>query len=119
MQVELGCLDMQVSLNKFRRPGEASPWLTREMGFAGVPVWYTAVVPLPLALPDLVERLRNGYYRHLEALQHDASTIASNAQLYNGAGSDVANTATGKLPSCYWCNTGQRNIPCSCSAFLV
>lgn len=63
---------------------------------AGVPVWYTAVVPLPLALPDLLERLRNGYYRHMEALQHDASTIATNAQLYNGAGSDVADTAAGE-----------------------
>ena len=61
-------------------------------------MWYTAVVPLPLALPDLVRRLRNGYYRHVEALQHDASTIASNAELYNGAGSDVANTAAGELP---------------------
>ena len=61
-------------------------------------MWYTAVVPLPLALPDLVERLRNGYYRHVEALQHDASIIASNAELYNGAGSDVANTAAGELP---------------------
>ena len=68
---------------------------------AGVPVWYTAVVPLPLALPDLLERLRNGYYRHVEALQHDASTIASNAQLYNGAGSDVADTAAGE-PTGRW-----------------
>ena len=68
---------------------------------AGVPVWYTAVVPLPLALPDLLERLRNGYYRHMEALQHDASTIASNAQLYNGAGSDVADTAAGE-PTAHW-----------------
>ena len=73
------------------------------MGCAGVPVWYTAVVPLPLGLPDLVERLRNGYYRQLEALQHDASTIAGNAELYNGAGSDVAKTAAGELPRCCWC----------------
>ncbi len=63
---------------------------------AGVPVWYTAVVPLPLALPDILQRLRSNYYRHAHALQHDAGTIASNAELYNGEGSDVARTAAGE-----------------------
>ena len=58
------------------------------------------MVPLPLALPDLVDRLRNNYYRHVGALQHDVNTIASNAELYNGAGSDVASTAAGNLPRC-------------------
>ena len=64
---------------------------------AGVPVWYTAVVPLPAALPDLMQRLRSNYYRQVEALQHDAETIASNAKLYNGEGSDVAKAAVGEL----------------------
>ena len=63
----------------------------------GVPVWYTAVVPLPLALPDLMQRLRSNYYRQVEALQHDAETIASNAELYNGESSDVAKAASGEL----------------------
>ena len=59
-------------------------------------MWYTAVVPLPLALPDILQRLRSNYYRHVDALQHDAGIIASNAELYNGAGSDVAKTAAGE-----------------------
>jgi hypothetical protein len=63
---------------------------------AEVPVWYTAVVPLPLALPDILQRLKSNYYRHVDALQHDAGTIASNAELYNGAGSDAAKTAAGE-----------------------
>lgn len=63
---------------------------------AEVPVWYTAVVPLPLALPDILQRLKSNYYRHVDALQHDAGTIASNAELYNGVGSDVAKTAAGE-----------------------
>lgn len=63
---------------------------------AGVPVWYTAVVPLPLALPDLMQRLRSNYYRDVKALQHDASTIASNAELFNGANTEVAKTAAGE-----------------------
>lgn len=62
-----------------------------------MPVWYTAVVPLPLALPDLMQRLRSNYYRQAEALQHDAETIANNAELYNGEGSDVAKAASGEL----------------------
>ena len=63
----------------------------------GVPLWYTAVVPLPLALPDLMQRLRSNCYRQVEALQHDAETIAGNAELYNGEGSDVAKAASGEL----------------------
>ena len=62
-----------------------------------MPVWYTAVVPLPVALPDLMQRLRSNYYRQAAALQHDAETIASNAELYNGDGSDVAKAASGEL----------------------
>ncbi|KAK9915369.1 hypothetical protein WJX75_008121 [Coccomyxa subellipsoidea] len=59
-------------------------------GDEDTPVWYTAVVPLPLAIPDLLERVRSGYYRQPQALQHDARTIASNAVLFNGDGSEVA-----------------------------
>ena len=58
-------------------------------------MWYTAVVPLPLAIPDLLERVRSGYYRQPQALQHDARTIASNAVLFNGDGSEVALLADG------------------------
>ena len=80
---------------------------------AGIPVWYTAVVPLPLALPDLVDRLRKGYYRHVEALQHDAGTIASNAVLFNGAGSEVANAAAGERSQDPSLQPGQaRSQPC-------
>ena len=60
-------------------------------------MWYTAIVPLPLALPDLMQRLRSNYYRQVEALQHDAETIADNAELYNGERSDVAKAACGEL----------------------
>ncbi len=94
--------------------GKASQTETWAACCAGVPVWYTAVVPLPLALPDLVQRLQNGYYRHAEALEHDASTIASNAELYNGAGSDVANTAAGKLPPAVSKLSPHRDSKISC-----
>lgn len=62
-----------------------------------MPVWYTAVVPLPLALPDVLARIKSGYYRQPQALEHDARTIASNAALFNGHGSEVALLAEGAL----------------------
>ncbi len=58
-------------------------------------MWYTAVVPLPLAIPDLLARVKSGYYRQPQALEHDARTIASNAVLFNGQGSEVAQLAEG------------------------
>lgn len=62
---------------------------------ADVPVWYTAVVPLPLALPDVLARVKNGYYRHVQALEQDAHNIASNAALFNGPASEIAILAEG------------------------
>ena len=58
---------------------------------------YNAVVPLPLGLPILAERLAQGYYRQSAALIHDAQLIADNANEFNGAGSDVAHMAAGNL----------------------
>jgi hypothetical protein len=71
-------------------------------------VWYTAVVPLPLALPDLFARVKSGYYRQFQGIEHDARTIASNATLYNGPGSEVAALADGVRSI--------HSVPCQSSA---
>ncbi len=62
---------------------------------AGTPVWYTAVVALPLSLADVAARLASGYYRQAPALQHDLRTLAQNAALFNGDGSELAAAAEG------------------------
>jgi hypothetical protein len=58
-------------------------------------VWYTAVVALPLSLADVAARLASGYYRQAPALQHDLRTLAQNAALFNGDGSELAAAAEG------------------------
>eukprot|EP00879_Flechtneria_rotunda_P005636 GHRR01005933.1.p1 GENE.GHRR01005933.1~~GHRR01005933.1.p1 ORF type:complete len:866 (+),score=436.33 GHRR01005933.1:2331-4928(+) len=51
---------------------------------------YNRIVPLPLGIQNIMERLKTGYYRSLQALLHDAALIASNAAAFNGAESKLA-----------------------------
>eukprot|EP00775_Hariotina_reticulata_P010776 gene10776-10932_t len=51
---------------------------------------YNRMVPLPLGLDNLQERVEGGYYRSMQALLHDAALIASNAALFNGWDSPLA-----------------------------
>ncbi|PSC70372.1 WD40 YVTN repeat-like-containing domain,Bromodomain isoform [Micractinium conductrix] len=55
--------------------------------------YYNRLVGLPLALHQVGDRLRAGYYRQPAALAGDIATIASNAAAFNGEDSEIAEDA--------------------------
>eukprot|EP01033_Poteriospumella_lacustris_P013296 gene13297-9524_t len=44
---------------------------------------YSVSVPLPMTLNLVVQRLRNGYYRQMVALEHDIQLIVNNCRVFN------------------------------------
>lgn len=64
---------------------------------AGATYFYNRVVPLPLSMSEVYERLLCSYYRQPEAVIHDIQTIVENAGLFNGEESDVAHVASGQF----------------------
>lgn len=63
-------------------------------------VYYNKVVPLPLSLSDIRQRVTEGYYRQVEGVRHDVLTIANNAVLFNKPESDAAALAEGERDGC-------------------
>lgn len=55
--------------------------------------YYNTIVPLPLALTDIVGRLDAGYYRQMAALVHDIATISRNAVTFNGENDAISTDA--------------------------
>ncbi|GLC33664.1 hypothetical protein PLESTM_000098000 [Pleodorina starrii] len=57
------------------------------------PVPYNAIVPLPMSLELIEQRLDNSFYRSLAAVLHDLDTLVSNAERFNGADSALSQRA--------------------------
>ena len=47
-------------------------------------LYYSAEVPLPIALNTILQRLRNSYYRSVAAVATDAQLLRQNAEKFNG-----------------------------------
>ena len=59
----------------------------------GSRVNYCSLVPLPMALDLILNRLASGYYRQVEAFKHDLATLRGNCELFNGDGSEYTTSA--------------------------
>ena len=59
--------------------------------------YYNRLVPVPLSMAEIQERVLLGYYRQVDAIIHDIKTIAGNAVLFHGsqggAGAEVTRNA--------------------------
>ena len=55
--------------------------------------FYNRLVPLPLSLMEMSERLIFRYYRQIVAFVHDANTISNNAEMFHGPSSQVSREA--------------------------
>ena len=59
---------------------------------------YGSIVPLPMDLTTICSRLKNGYYRHLEAVRGDLQLIHDNCLRFNVENCRISNLAKRLLP---------------------
>jgi len=62
-------------------------------GEGGQMLFYNTFIPLPFGLQQIIDRCLAGFYRSAEAIAFDARLIASNAEAFNGAGTDISRHA--------------------------
>ena len=62
-------------------------------------MYYNSMVPLPMSLSLVRERLGQGYYRQVQGVMGDVATIAGNARAFNGDHSQVTDLAAGHAPA--------------------
>ncbi|KAJ3033337.1 hypothetical protein HDV00_006493 [Rhizophlyctis rosea] len=60
---------------------------------------YLQGVAYPVCLEMMQERLKNGFYRSVQAVAWDVDTMAANAKIFNEEGSDIWNIADTLLPT--------------------
>lgn len=54
---------------------------------------YCSLVPVPMALNLIINRLKNSYYRQIDGFRSDVELIRVNAEIFHGEGSVFANFA--------------------------
>jgi len=60
----------------------------------GVSANYCSVVPVPMGLSLIQERLRNSYYRQIDAFKSDVELVRINCEIFHGESSDYTAVAT-------------------------
>ena len=65
----------------------------------GALMYYNTMVPLPMSLSLIRDRLEQGYYRQVQGVMGDVASIEGNARAFNGEDSQVADLAAGHAPA--------------------
>ncbi|KAJ3147408.1 Bromodomain and WD repeat-containing protein 3 [Geranomyces michiganensis] len=70
---------------------------THEVDYPQYPT-YLGLIGYPVCLQLILERVKNGFYRRVEAVKWDIETMMRNAMLFNHEGSELYEIAAYRLP---------------------